>query len=67
MLGDLGGLEDLVEQGDKFLKEDFVNLAEAPVTGKANALEFVLIVQGVDINLTGATKHQGRICLPSLQ
>ena len=56
-----------MEQEDKFLKEDFANLAEALVTGKANALEFVLIVQSVDINLTGATKHQGRICLPSLQ
>ena len=60
MQGDLGVL---VEQEDKFLKEDFANLAEASATGKANALAFVLIVQSVDINLTGATKQQGRICL----
>ena len=65
--GTQGDLGVLVEQVDKSLKEDFANLAEALVTGKANALEFVLIVQSVDINLTGATKHQGRICLPSLQ
>ena len=41
-----------MELGDKFLKEDFVNLGAAPATGKVNAFEFVLIVQAPGKDLT---------------
>ena len=46
----LGVQGDLV---DKYLSEDFSNLAAVLVTGRANVLEFVHTVLSVDINQNG--------------